>query len=130
MAGAEGPMRLLYVIAGSQGDAVLEEAKEGEKWQDGVSVPDLDRHSFSNFPARSLYMTKYGLKSRSNARDQKGLVQFTYDRSFIIYFVPLIELVNRAEGSKINLKINTQRTSCVDKTHYIEDCFVYFAMSF
>lgn len=83
-------MRLLGVVASSQGGAVLEEAEEGEKWQDGVSVADLDRHSFSNFPARSLHVTKHVLKSRSNARDQKGLVQFIYDRSFIIYLVPLI----------------------------------------
>lgn len=53
MAGAEGPMCLLSVVAGGQGGVVLEEAEEGEKWQDGVSVADLDRHSFSNFPARS-----------------------------------------------------------------------------
>lgn len=89
-------MRLPAVVTGSQGGAVLEEAEEGEKWQDGVSVADLDRHSFSNCPARSLYMKKHRLKSRSNATDQKGLVQFTYDRSFIIYFVPWIEHVNKA----------------------------------
>lgn len=97
-------MRLLGIVAGGQGGAVLEEAKEGEKWQDGVSVADLDRHSLSHFPARSLFMTKHSFKSRSNATDEKGLVQFTYDRSLIVYFVPLIELVNKAERSESFLK--------------------------
>lgn len=53
VAGAEGAMRLLGIVAGRQGGAVLEEAEEDEKWQDGVSVSDLDRHSFSDVPARS-----------------------------------------------------------------------------
>lgn len=53
MAGAEGAMRLLGVVAGRQAGAVLEEPEEDEKGLDGVSVADLDRQSFSYVPARS-----------------------------------------------------------------------------
>lgn len=47
-AGAERALSLRCVVGRCQRDCVLEKAEQGEQWQQGVCVADLDSHRFTD----------------------------------------------------------------------------------